>query len=102
VRGARKPDIIRQVLAPDIRWEVAEGFPYSGVGPDHVLHDFFSRLFQDSDSFEFGGVQHRSGQLHGAGKSDAEGARMDRLPWLQDSTAGADIAIVRVKAVLES
>src|SRR5262249_24427935 len=25
------PEIIRQVLAPNIRWEVVEGFPYSGV-----------------------------------------------------------------------
>jgi uncharacterized protein len=41
------------VLAPDICWEVVEGFPYSGVyvGLDNVLHDFFGRLFQDFDSF---------------------------------------------------
>jgi uncharacterized protein len=25
------PEVIRQVLAPDVRWEVVEGFPYSGV-----------------------------------------------------------------------
>src|SRR5262245_49106587 len=25
------PDVIQQVLAPDIRWEVVEGFPYGGV-----------------------------------------------------------------------
>jgi hypothetical protein len=25
------PEIIRQVLAPDVRWEVVEGFPYSDV-----------------------------------------------------------------------
>ena len=25
------PDIIREVLAPDIRWEVVKGFPHSGV-----------------------------------------------------------------------
>jgi ketosteroid isomerase-like protein len=47
------PDIIRQVLAPDIRWEVVEGFPYSGiyVGLDDVLRNFFGRLFQDFESF---------------------------------------------------
>jgi ketosteroid isomerase-like protein len=47
------PDIIREVLVPDIRWEVVEGFPYSGVyvGLDNVLHDFFGRLVQDFESF---------------------------------------------------
>jgi hypothetical protein len=46
------PEVIRQVLAPDVRWEVVEGFPYSGVyvGLDDVLHNFFGRLFQP-DSF---------------------------------------------------
>jgi ketosteroid isomerase-like protein len=47
------PEVIRQVLAADIRWEVVEGFPYSGVyiGLDTVLHDFFGRLFQDFEGF---------------------------------------------------
>jgi ketosteroid isomerase-like protein len=47
------PEVIRQVLAPDIRWEVVEGFPHGGVyvGLDNVLHDFFGHLFQDFDSF---------------------------------------------------
>jgi uncharacterized protein len=47
------PDIIRQLLAPDIRWEVVEGFPYGGVyvGLDDVLRNFFGRLFQDCESF---------------------------------------------------
>ncbi len=47
------PDVIRQVLAPDIRWEVVEGFPYGGVyvGLDDVLSNFFGRLFQDFESF---------------------------------------------------
>ena len=46
-------DIIRQVLAPDIRWEVVEGFPYSAVyvGLDDMLGNFFGRLFQDFESF---------------------------------------------------
>jgi uncharacterized protein len=43
------PAIIRQVLSPDVRWEVIEGFPYSDVyiGPDDVLGRFFARLFTD-------------------------------------------------------
>jgi uncharacterized protein len=47
------PEVIRQVLAPDVRWEVVEGFPYSGVyvGLDDVLHNFFGRLFQDFEGF---------------------------------------------------
>jgi ketosteroid isomerase-like protein len=47
------PDIIRQVLAPDIRWEVVEGFPYGGVyvGLDEVLRHFFGRLFLDFERF---------------------------------------------------
>src|SRR5262245_60189088 len=47
------PDIIRQVLASGIRWEVVEGFPHSGVyvGLDAVLRDFFGRLFQDFETF---------------------------------------------------
>src|SRR5262245_50819327 len=46
-------DVIRQVLAPDIRWEVVEGFPYGGVyvGLDEVLRNFFGRLFQDFENF---------------------------------------------------
>ena len=57
------PEIIRQVLAPDVRWEVVEGFPYSDVylGLNGVS-DFFTRLFSDfedwrtepSDFFETG------------------------------------------------
>jgi uncharacterized protein len=36
------PEVIRQVLAPDVRWEVVEGFPYSGVyvGLDDVPPQF--------------------------------------------------------------
>ena len=47
------PDVIRQVLAGDIRWEVVEGFPYGAiyVGLDSVLRDFFGRLFADFDEF---------------------------------------------------
>ena len=47
------PEIILQVLAPNVRWEVVEGFPYSGVyvGLDDVLRNFFGRLFEDFESF---------------------------------------------------
>ena len=47
------PEIVRQVLAPDVRWEVVEGFPYGGiyVGLDDMLQNFFGRLFQDFESF---------------------------------------------------
>ena len=47
------PDIIREVLARDVRWEVVEGFPYGAVyvGLESVLRDFFGRLFTDFDEF---------------------------------------------------
>jgi len=53
------PDVIRQVLAPDIRWEVVEGFPYGGVyvGLDDVLRNFFGRLFQDFERFVAAGSE---------------------------------------------
>jgi hypothetical protein len=36
------PDVIRQVLAREVRWEVVDGFPYGAVyeGLDRVLRDF--------------------------------------------------------------
>jgi ketosteroid isomerase-like protein len=53
------PDVIRQVLARNIRWEVVEGFPYGGVyiGLDDVLGNFFGRLFQDFESFVATGAE---------------------------------------------
>jgi uncharacterized protein len=47
------PEVISQVLARDVRWEVVDGFPYSGVykGLDNVLRDFFGRLFTEFDEF---------------------------------------------------
>ena len=47
------PDVIRQVLSPDVRWEVVEGFPHGAVyvGLDDVLRNFFGRLFQAFESF---------------------------------------------------
>src|SRR5262245_51960647 len=53
------PDIIRQALAPDIRWEVVEGFPYGGVyvGLDDVLGNFFGRLVEDFENFVAAGAE---------------------------------------------
>jgi uncharacterized protein len=47
------PEMVSQVLAGDVRWEVVDGFPYSGVykGLDSVLRDFFGRLFTAFDEF---------------------------------------------------
>jgi uncharacterized protein len=53
------PDVIRQVLASDVRWEVVEGFPHGAVyvGLDSVLRDFFGRLFTDFDEFAANGSE---------------------------------------------
>jgi ketosteroid isomerase-like protein len=47
------PDVIRQVLGREVRWEVVDGFPYGAVyeGLDNVLREFFGRLFADFDEF---------------------------------------------------
>jgi uncharacterized protein len=47
------PEEIAQVLANQIRWEVVEGFPYSGTyeGLEAVLRDFFGRLMGDFDNW---------------------------------------------------
>jgi uncharacterized protein len=46
------PEVIRQVLAPDVRWEVVAGFPHSNVyvGLSGVT-DFFTRLFSDFEGW---------------------------------------------------
>src|SRR5262245_59661308 len=53
------PDVIRQVLASEVRWEVVDGFPYGAVyeGLDSVLRDFFGRLFTDFDEFVANGSE---------------------------------------------
>src|SRR5215468_11185528 len=53
------PEIIRQVLASDVRWEVVDGFPYGAVyvGLESVLGDFFGRLFTDFDEFVADGAE---------------------------------------------
>ena len=46
------PETIRQVLAPDVRWEVVPGFPHSDIY--HGLNgvsDFFTRLFGDFEEW---------------------------------------------------
>ena len=46
------PDIVKTVLAPEVRWEVVEGFPHSGIyqGLGGVF-DFFTRLFGDFEDW---------------------------------------------------
>jgi ketosteroid isomerase-like protein len=53
------PDVIRQVLAPDVRWEVVDGFPHSGIyiGLDNVIGNFFRHLFQDFENFVASGSE---------------------------------------------
>ena len=53
------PDVMRQVLASEVRWEVVDGFPYGAVyvGLDSVLRDFFGRLFTDFDEFVANGTE---------------------------------------------
>jgi ketosteroid isomerase-like protein len=52
-------EVIRRVLASNVRWEVVEGFPYGGVyvGLDSVLGDFFGRLFTEFDEFVANGSE---------------------------------------------
>src|SRR5215510_6086191 len=53
------PEIIRQVLGREGRWEEVDGFPYGAVyeGLDRVLRDFFGRLFTDCDDFVAHGAE---------------------------------------------
>ena len=46
------PEIIRQVLAPDVRWEVVPGFPHSGIYHGiNGVSDFFTRLFGEFEDW---------------------------------------------------
>jgi ketosteroid isomerase-like protein len=46
------PEIFRQVLAPDVRWEVVPGFPHSDVYLGLAgVGDFFTRLFGDFEDW---------------------------------------------------
>jgi uncharacterized protein len=53
------PEVIRQVLGSEVRWEVVDGFPYGAVykNRDSVLRDFFGRLFTDFDEFVANGSE---------------------------------------------
>jgi uncharacterized protein len=75
------PEVLRWVLAPDVRWEVAEGFPHSDVyfGLAGVA-DFFTRLFSDfedwhtepSEFFEAGDRVIAMGKILGAREGDRQ------------------------------
>jgi ketosteroid isomerase-like protein len=46
------PEVIRHVLAPDVRWEVVPGFPCSDVYLGLAgVGDFFMRLFNDFEDW---------------------------------------------------
>jgi ketosteroid isomerase-like protein len=46
------PDIVKNLLAPDVRWEVVEGFPHSGVYQGlNGVSDFFTRLSGDFEDW---------------------------------------------------
>jgi uncharacterized protein len=46
------PEIIGQVLAPDVRWEVVPGFPHSGTYLAlSGVFDFFTRLFGEFEDW---------------------------------------------------
>ena len=47
------PEIIMQVLSPNIRWEIVPGFPYGGVyiGVDAVFREFFGRVLSDFEDW---------------------------------------------------
>jgi uncharacterized protein len=46
------PDIVKTVIAPDGRWEVVDGFPYSRVYQRlNGVADFFMRLFGDIEDW---------------------------------------------------
>ena len=58
------PDVLRQVLAPQIRWEIVPGFPYGGdyIGVDAVFRDFFGRVLSDFEDWRT-----LANELHDAG-----------------------------------
>jgi hypothetical protein len=46
------PDVDKTVLAPDVRWEVVEGFPHSGNYQElNGVFDFFTHLFGDFEDW---------------------------------------------------
>jgi ketosteroid isomerase-like protein len=47
------PDVLMQVLSPQIRWEIVPGFPYGGdyTGVEAVFRDFFGRVLADFEDW---------------------------------------------------
>jgi uncharacterized protein len=46
------PDIVKTVLARDVRWELVEGFPHSGIYQGlNGVSDFFKRLSGDFEDW---------------------------------------------------
>src|SRR4030095_11701225 len=89
------PEVVRQVLAPDVRWDVVPGFPHSDVyhGPKGVF-EFFARLFGDfeewhtepSEIFETGDLVFAMGTYSARAKATGKSfkARFTHLWTLRD------------------
>ena len=47
------PDGVRQLLSPNIRWEIVPGFPYGGdyLGVEAVFGDFFGHVLSDFEEW---------------------------------------------------
>ena len=60
------PDVLMQVLAPQIRWEIVPGFPYGGdyIGVEAVFRDFFGRVLSDFEDWRT-----VANELHDAGSN---------------------------------
>ena len=87
------PDVIRQVLSPDVRWEVVEGFPYSDV-----YLGFENFVAKGSEFFESGdrviALGNYTGRAKGTGKEftarfahvwTLQGGRIIRLQQCADT-----------------
>ena len=58
------PDVLMQVLSPQIRWEIVPGFPYGGdyIGVEAVFRDFFGSVLSDFEDWRT-----VANELHDAG-----------------------------------
>jgi ketosteroid isomerase-like protein len=47
------PAVTKEIMAPDIVWDITPGFPFGGVydGYDSMMNDFFGSLLPNFDSF---------------------------------------------------
>jgi ketosteroid isomerase-like protein len=47
------PEVMTQIIAPDLVWDITPGFPYGGVyhGRASMINDFFGRLAPHFDSW---------------------------------------------------